>query len=68
MKREGIDCFTASPLHRVTAAPLGYCIGHDQYFKRDDVGIIYQMNVVPAKQRGLIGATLVRVGTVLYHG
>jgi hypothetical protein len=40
--------------------PVGYCIGHDQYFKRDDVGIIYQMNVVPAKQRGLIGATLVR--------
>src|SRR5687767_9264840 len=20
---------------------VGYCIGHDQYFKRDDVGIIY---------------------------
>src|SRR5512138_1910914 len=39
---------------------VGYCIGHDQYFKRDDVGIIYQMNVVPAKQRGLIGATLVK--------
>src|SRR5688572_5193766 len=28
-----------------SAAPIGYCIGHDQYFKRDDVGIIYQMNV-----------------------
>jgi hypothetical protein len=40
--------------------PVGYCIGHDQYFKRDDVGIIYQMNVVPDKQRGLIGATLVK--------
>jgi len=39
---------------------VGYCIGHDQYFKRDDVGIIYQMNLVPAKQRGLIGATLVK--------
>ena len=24
-------------------SPVGYCIGHDQYFKRDDVGIIYQL-------------------------
>jgi hypothetical protein len=40
--------------------PVGYCIGQDQYFKRDDVGIIYQLNVLPAKQRGLIGATLVK--------
>jgi hypothetical protein len=40
--------------------PLGYCIGNDQYFKRDDVGIIYQMNVVPAKQRGFIGAILLK--------
>ena len=40
--------------------PVGYCIGNDQYFKRDDVGIIYQMNVVPERQRGLIGATLVK--------
>jgi hypothetical protein len=35
-------------------------IGNDRYFKRDDVGIIYQMNVLPGKQRGLIGATLVK--------
>lgn len=40
--------------------PLGYCIGSDQYFKRDDVGIIYQMNIVPDRQRGLIGARLVK--------
>src|SRR5206468_634898 len=40
--------------------PVGYCIGHDQYFKRDDVGIIYQMNVVPGRQRGFVGATLLR--------
>src|SRR5438105_3451006 len=33
------------------ATPLGYCIGNDQYFKRDDCGIIYQMNVVPDRQR-----------------
>jgi len=42
------------------AQPVGYCIGHDQYFKRDDVGIIYQLNVAPGKQRGLIGATLLK--------
>lgn len=42
------------------AQPLGYCIGADRYFKRDDLGIIYQMNVVPERQRSLIGATLVR--------
>ncbi len=41
--------------------PIGYCIGNDQYFKRDDVGIIYQMNIAPMKQRGLIGATLLKV-------
>jgi hypothetical protein len=39
---------------------VGYLIGNDQYFKRDDVGIIYQMNVAPGKQRGLIGATLLK--------
>ena len=41
--------------------PVGYCLGSDQYFKRDDVGIIYQMNVMPGKQRGFIGATLLKV-------
>jgi hypothetical protein len=39
---------------------VGYAIGNDQYFKRDDVGIIYQLNVIPSKQRGLIGATLLK--------
>ena len=39
---------------------LGYCIGTDQYFKRDDVGIIYQMNVAPSRQRGFVGATLLK--------
>ncbi|MEM8495651.1 MAG: hypothetical protein AAF663_09730, partial [Planctomycetota bacterium] len=40
--------------------PMGYCIGVDRYFKRDDVGIIYQVNVAPGSRRGLIGAALVR--------
>src|SRR5687767_10679654 len=39
---------------------LGYCIGNDQYFKHDDVGIIYALNVVPGSQRKLIGATLIK--------
>src|ERR1700744_3456844 len=38
--------------------PVGYCVGQDRYFKHDDVGIIYQLNVVPGKQRGFIGANL----------
>jgi hypothetical protein len=39
---------------------LGYCMGRDQYFKRDDVGIIYQMNIAPGNQRGYIGAALLK--------
>jgi hypothetical protein len=42
------------------ASAVGYCIASDQYFKRDDVGIIYQLNVSPGKQRGLIGASLLK--------
>jgi hypothetical protein len=39
---------------------VGYVISRDQYFKRDDVGIIYQLNVLPNYQRGLIGAHLLK--------
>jgi hypothetical protein len=39
---------------------LGYCIGHDQYFKRDDVGIIYALNVVGEYRRSFIGAALLK--------
>jgi N-acetylglutamate synthase-like GNAT family acetyltransferase len=39
---------------------VGYCIGNDQYFKRDDLGVIFQLNVVPDKRRSLIGATLIK--------
>ena len=49
-----------SAVSRQPSAPLGYLIGNDQYFKHDDVGIIYQMNVLPGKQRGLIGAALLK--------
>lgn len=40
--------------------PIGYCIARDQYMKRDDVGIVYQLNVLPLKQRHLVGAMLVK--------
>ena len=40
--------------------PIGYCIFRDQYMKRDDVGIVYQLNVLPLKQRHLVGASLVK--------
>ncbi len=40
--------------------PLGYIIGRDKYFKREDVGIIYQLVVSQGSQRGLIGAALVQ--------
>ena len=40
--------------------PVGYCIGTDRYFKHDDVGIIYQLNVAPGRQRGFVGATLLK--------
>ena len=43
-----------------TEERVGYLIGNDQYFKRDDVGVIYQMNVLPGRQRGLIGASLLK--------
>ena len=33
-------------------APTGYVIASDRYFKRDDVGIVYQMNVVPGRSAG----------------
>jgi hypothetical protein len=46
--------------HVLVAEDAGYCIARDQYFKRDDVGIIYQMNVAPGKQRGFVGATLLK--------
>lgn len=39
---------------------IGYCMGQDRYFKRDDVGIIYQMNIEPGHQRGLVGASLLK--------
>lgn len=48
------------PLDQSAPAPVGYCVGVDKYFKREDTGVIYQMNVVPGRRRGLVGASLLR--------
>src|SRR5687768_636954 len=39
---------------------VGYLIGADQYFKHDDVGVIYQINVAEGTRRALVGATLLK--------
>jgi len=53
--------------------PVGYCASRDRYLKRDELGAIFQLCVSPGKQRGLIGATLLKgvferasYGTKLY--
>ena len=38
--------------------PLGYVIGSDRYYKRDDVGVIYQVAVEKSARRGLVAAAL----------
>src|SRR4051794_36398551 len=38
---------------------LGYVISRDRYLKRDELGIIYQMNIAPEARRMLVGAALV---------
>src|SRR5687768_1861051 len=48
------------PLPEGEGERVGYLMGNDQYFKRDDVGIIYQLNVMPGRQRSLLGASLLK--------
>lgn len=55
------DQITPSPSHRVTPpSPLGYCIARDKYMKREDCGIVYQLNVAPGSHRKLVGASLIQ--------
>ncbi len=42
------------------AKPVGYVLGVDRYYKRDDLGIIYQMAVVPEYRRSLVAAHLLK--------
>ena len=39
---------------------IGYVLFKDKYLKREELGIIHQLNVAPHRHRGLIGASLVR--------
>ena len=39
---------------------LGYVIARDRYLKRDELGVIYQLCVVPGEQRKLVGASLIK--------
>src|SRR5688500_16776608 len=43
-----------------TNQPLGYCSSRDRYLKRDELGVIYQLCVVPCDQRKLVGASLIK--------
>ena len=40
--------------------PVGYVLGADRYMKRDELGIIYQMCVVPEYRRSLVAANLLK--------
>jgi hypothetical protein len=42
-----------------SSSPLGYIISRDRYLKRDELGVIFQLCVVPGRQRKLVGASLV---------
>ncbi len=39
---------------------VGYIIAQDRYLKRDELGIVYQLCVKPGRQRGFIGAALLK--------
>lgn len=43
-----------------THCPMGYILAKDRYKGQDHVGIVYQLNVAPIKQRGFIGLALLR--------
>ena len=42
------------------AVQIGYVIAKYEYMKRDEVGIVYQLNVMPIRHRHLVGATLIK--------
>lgn len=46
--------------NRQLSTPLAYCISRDRYLKRDELGVIYQLCVEPAYQRGYIAAAMLR--------
>jgi len=57
---EGNSGLTSDLRPLTSGIPVGYVIGSDKYFKRENVGVIYQLNVSPGKQRNLVGVQLVK--------
>lgn len=53
------DPVSANSANSAVNVPIGYIIARDQYMKRDDIGIVYQLNVLPLRHRHLVGAMLV---------
>ncbi|MBB6428979.1 hypothetical protein [Algisphaera agarilytica] len=53
-----VDCSLGTD--HSTGSPVGYLIAVDRYLKRDELGIIYQMNVVPEWRRSLVAANLLK--------
>jgi ribosomal protein S18 acetylase RimI-like enzyme len=51
---------TANSELRTENSRVGYCMFTDRYLKRDELGVIYQLNVEPGYQRGFIGAALLK--------
>ena len=41
-------------------APVGYLIAADRYFKRDEIGYITQINILPEYRRSLVAAELLQ--------
>ncbi|HEY0008747.1 MAG TPA: hypothetical protein VGB55_08495, partial [Tepidisphaeraceae bacterium] len=60
----GINASPSTPNSKLTTqnspVPLGYIASRDRYLKRDELGAVFQLCVVPGRQRGLIGATLLK--------
>ncbi|MEM1013264.1 MAG: hypothetical protein AAGI46_13725 [Planctomycetota bacterium] len=42
------------------STPLGYIIHRDRYLKRDELGVVFQLNVRSDVQRGYVGAALLQ--------
>jgi len=50
------------PTHnsQLATTRVGYLIGNDQYYKRDDLGCIFQVNIVEEYKRHLVAASLLK--------
>jgi len=57
---EAVDSTFVDSSLDIAAQPVGYLIAVDRYLKRDELGIIYQMNIVPDYQRSLVAANLLK--------